>query len=94
MTVDASLEVWPAIERLGGWAVVVWIVVWLTKRWEVRMDTISSSIAAQTAAITRLLGEVNSHRLFSENALTQMSVRLKEVGDCLQKVGDRLSERP
>lgn len=29
-----------AIERLGGWAVVVWIVVWLTKRWEHKMNEI------------------------------------------------------
>ena len=30
---DAATAV-DAVERLGGWAVVVWIVWWLTRRWE------------------------------------------------------------
>ncbi len=33
-----------ATERLGGWAVVVWIVWWLTKRWEHQMTEMCNSI--------------------------------------------------
>ncbi len=36
----AQQELLEAVERLGGWAVVVWIVWWLTKRWEAKMTDI------------------------------------------------------
>ena len=90
-------EVWTAIERLGGWAVVVWIVVWLTRRWENRMDAITKdlleqakAITAQTSVIGQLAAAIESHRAFSQDAVTRMTHRLGEVGTVLKSVADRL----
>lgn len=42
----AQIDIVSTVERLGGWGVVVWIVWWLTKRWEVRMGEQCSAIKA------------------------------------------------
>lgn len=48
-----------AIERLGGWAVVVWIVVWLTKRWEHKMNEILDVGRAQHDSALDILRNQN-----------------------------------
>lgn len=39
-------EIMQWVERIGGWAVVVWLVVWLTRRWEDRMTEHSKALQA------------------------------------------------
>ena len=43
-----------SVERLGGWAVVVWIVWWLTSRLEKKMERVCDAITDMTKAITKL----------------------------------------
>lgn len=44
MSFLANVNYVDAIERLGGWAVVVWIVWWLTRRWEIHMGEMVKSL--------------------------------------------------
>lgn len=47
---DSVLE-W--VERLGGWAVVVWIVWWLTKRWETQMGDMIKAVGALVVSLDK-----------------------------------------
>jgi len=85
-----GVDVWAAVERLGGWGVVVWIVVWLTKRWEAKMDAISATIATQAVAITRLLEESRDQRRLSEDTLSQMIVQFGRISQCLDATTKRM----
>lgn len=75
---------------------MVWIVVWLTRRWETRMDTISSSITAQTAALaaqTEAIAEISvflrdHHTRMNENNIS-VAEKLTRVGELLQKTTPR-----
>ena len=49
-----------AVERLGGWAVVVWIVWWLTRRWEARMGDIVSALDKHEERETKLFDHQSS----------------------------------
>lgn len=40
----AQAEALEWVERLGGWAVVCFIVYWLTMRWEKRMEALTQAI--------------------------------------------------
>lgn len=49
-----------AIERLGGWAVVVWIVMWLTRRWEAKMTEMLDMARAQHESSIDILHNQNA----------------------------------
>jgi len=41
------------VERFGGWAVVIWIVWWLTKRWETQMGALISTMQKLIEALNK-----------------------------------------
>lgn len=97
---DVANNLWSVdtIKDLGGWGVVVWIVWWLTSRWEKRMDLISQAISAQTAtlgahtqALNTLAASLENHRMFSQNSVAGIASRLEKVGDALEHVCDRIN---
>lgn len=56
---EVPVSIVTAVERLGGWAVVVWIVWWLTKRWEAKMADIVEALASAQEATASVLASQN-----------------------------------
>ena len=54
------VDILDALEQFGGWAVVVWIVVWLTKKWEQRMGDMVDAFIDHEAKGERRHAEVLS----------------------------------
>ena len=50
----SALDIYSVVKDLGGWAIVIWIVRWLTGKWEQSMTTMSSSITE----IVKVIAEI------------------------------------
>lgn len=79
-----------AVERLGGWAVVVWLVVWLTKRWEVRMHEIVNKLDVGQLATMRVLERQNMVLETQNNVLETQNSQLAEIRGLQVEIRDAL----
>lgn len=69
------------VERMGGWAVVCFIVYWLTGRWEKRMTNQSEHIRSLTEAVrdqTTRYGEMGASLLSSQSNLERNQADIRK----------------
>jgi hypothetical protein len=86
------------VERFGGWAVVIWIVFWLTRRWERQMERQHDTLGELLKALDR-----NNHMHTETRDTIRDALRTSidanatahnHLAQAIQSVADRLQVAP